>query len=88
MVTIRSMEQARDYEPAVYIGRISPTPLLMVVADQDNVTLTDLALQAYNHALEPKKLVMVPGEHWVPYVEQFEQASTTARKWFVEHLMT
>lgn len=88
MVTIRSMERARDYEPAIYVERISPKPLLMVVADQDTVTLTDLALQTYNNALEPKKLVLIPGEHWAPYIDQFEQASITAREWFVEHLMT
>ncbi|MEM8534291.1 MAG: alpha/beta hydrolase, partial [Chloroflexota bacterium] len=88
MVTIRSMERARDYEPAIYIERISPKPLLMVVADQDTVTLTDLALQAYNNALEPKRLVLISGEHWTSYVDQFEKASTVAREWFVEHLMT
>lgn len=86
-MTLRSTERARDYEPGVYVTRISPTPLLMVVADNDTVTLTDLALRAYEEALEPKKLVLVPGPHWAPYGDAFEAASRAARDWFVEHLL-
>jgi fermentation-respiration switch protein FrsA (DUF1100 family) len=85
-MTLRSTERARDYEPGVYVGRISPTPLLMVVADNDTVTLTDLALRAYEEALEPKKLALVSGPHWAPYVDAFEEASAAARDWFVDHL--
>jgi fermentation-respiration switch protein FrsA (DUF1100 family) len=85
-MTLRSTERARDYEPGIYVDRISPAPLLMVVADDDTVTLTDLALRAYREALEPKKLVMVPGPHWAPYEDAFEAASAAARDWFVEHL--
>ena len=39
------------------VSRVSPTALLMVVASHDTVALTDLALAAYEQALEPKKLV-------------------------------
>lgn len=85
-MTLRSTERARDYEPGVYVPRISPTPLLMIVADDDTVTLTDLALRAYEAALEPKRLVLVPGPHWAPYADAFEAASTAARGFFVEHL--
>ena len=84
-MTLRSTERSRDYEPGVYIPRISPTPLLMIVADDDTVTLTDLALEAYEEALEPKKLVFVSGPHWSPYEDAFEEASGAARDWFVSH---
>jgi hypothetical protein len=40
-------------------ARVSPTPQLMVVASHDTITLTDLALAAYEQALEPKKFVFV-----------------------------
>lgn len=86
-MTLRSTERSRDYEPGIYISRISPTPFLMIVADNDTVTLTDLELKAYEEALEPKKLVMVPGPHWAPYEDAFEEASAAARDWFVSHLM-
>ncbi len=85
-VTLRSTEMAREYEPGSTIHRISPTPLLMIVADQDHVTPTDLALEAYERALQPKKLVVLKGGHFVPYVEQFSESSAAAVDWFCEHL--
>jgi fermentation-respiration switch protein FrsA (DUF1100 family) len=85
-VTLRSVEMAREYEPGIHVSRISPTPLLMIVADRDTVTPTDLALDAYERALEPKSLVLLKGGHYDPYVKQFAVASTAARDWFVQHL--
>src|SRR5271168_4361543 len=46
-VTMRSTRLARMYEPGVWAPRISPTPLLMIVASHDTITLTDLALASY-----------------------------------------
>ena len=80
-VTVRSGEMAREYEAGVYVPRISPTPLLMIVATRDTLTPTDLALEAYQRALEPKKLVLIPGGHFVPYLEAFEESSAVARDW-------
>jgi len=85
-VTLRSAENARGYEPGIHVPRISPTPLLMIVADADWVTPTDLALEAYNAALEPKRLVLLKGGHFVPYVEQFADASAPAVAWFRQWL--
>lgn len=77
-----------EYEPGVYIGWVSPTPLLLVVARDDHLTVADEALAAYNQALEPKKLVLVPGGHFDAYVGGFAVASAAARDWFVEHLQS
>src|ERR671914_59329 len=55
-VTLRSVEMFLEYEPGVYISRVSPTPLLMVVAARDHLTVSDLAIDAYEQAREPKKL--------------------------------
>ncbi|MCC3769606.1 alpha/beta hydrolase [Streptomyces sp. UNOC14_S4] len=85
-VTVRSTRAARMYEPGVWIGRVSPTPLLMVVAGNDTVTPTDLALAAYERALEPKRLEIVPGGHFDPYESQFPRAADAARAWFRDHL--
>ncbi|GJJ17777.1 hypothetical protein MTY414_14500 [Mycolicibacterium mageritense] len=85
-MTVRSSRAARMYEPGSWIDRVSPTPLLMVVALQDTVTVTDLALQAYERALEPKKLVTVAGGHFDPYLGRFDQAAGAARDWFTQHL--
>ena len=85
-VTVRSGRFARMYEPGAWIARVSPTPLLMVVALADAITLTDLELRAYEQALEPKKLVTVEGGHFDAYVSQFATASTAAASWFRQHL--
>ena len=74
------------YEPGTWISRVSPTPLLLVVASDDRVTVTDLALAAYERALEPKRLVLIPGGHFAPYSEQFPLAEAAATAWFSEHL--
>ncbi|MBV9192849.1 MAG: alpha/beta hydrolase [Solirubrobacterales bacterium] len=85
-VTIQSGRLARMYEPGHWIARVSPTPLLMVVALADRITLTDLGLRAYEQALEPKRLVTIEGGHFDPYLGQFPRASAAAVSWFREHL--
>ena len=55
-VTLRSLELARAYEPAAYIRRIAPTPLLMIVATGDGLTPADLQQEAFNTAHQPKQL--------------------------------
>jgi fermentation-respiration switch protein FrsA (DUF1100 family) len=67
-------------------GADQPTPLLIVVAALDHLTLSDLALEAYQRAREPKKLVLLPGGHFDAYVKDFETASAAARDWFLKHL--
>jgi len=85
-VTVRSTRAARMYEPGHWIARVSPTPLLMVVAARDTITLTDLELAAYERALQPKRLVTIEGGHFDPYLSGFEQSSTAAVEWFKLHL--
>jgi fermentation-respiration switch protein FrsA (DUF1100 family) len=85
-VTVRTWELYDEYEPAASIERIAPTPLLMIVCLEDTMTPADDALLAYERALDPKRLVTVPGSHYAVYGNQFEQTSTAARDWFVEHL--
>ncbi len=86
-VTLRTVEMLTEYEPGAYIARVAPTPLLMVVAADDVLTPADLALEAYEDAREPKRLVMLPGGHFDVYTAPgFQISSGAARDWFVEHL--
>lgn len=85
-VTLRSVEMFTEYEPGAYIAYVSPTPLLLVVALRDHLTVADEALAAYEQALEPKKLVALKGGHFDAYVADFERAAAAARDWFLEHL--
>jgi fermentation-respiration switch protein FrsA (DUF1100 family) len=86
-VTLRSVELYTAYEPGAHIGYISPTPLLMLIADDDVVALSDLAFEAYNKALEPKQLVTLKGGHFDAYTGAgFATSSAAARDWFARHL--
>jgi fermentation-respiration switch protein FrsA (DUF1100 family) len=85
-VTVRSTRAARMYEPGQWIARVSPTPLLMVVATRDTITLTDLELAAYERALQPKRLVTIEGGHFDPYLGGFKTSSAAAVEWFRQHL--
>jgi fermentation-respiration switch protein FrsA (DUF1100 family) len=72
-VSLRSLEALRGYTPEALMERISPTPLLMVVTRDDRVCGADLALEAYQRALEPKEVRFVDGGHYSVYTgERFE----------------
>jgi fermentation-respiration switch protein FrsA (DUF1100 family) len=85
-ITLRSTRAARMYEPGNWISRVSPTPLLLIVARDDRLTVADLALAAYERALEPKRLALIPGGHFDPYLDQFPLAEAAATDWFRQHL--
>src|SRR5260221_140760 len=82
-----AVDPARMYELGTWITRVSPTPLLLVVARDDRLTAADLALAAYERALEPKRLALIPGGHFDPYLGQFPLAEAAATEWFHEHLL-
>jgi uncharacterized protein len=84
--TVRSMRWARMYVPGAFAEHVSPTPLMMIVATEDRTAATDLALRTYENALEPKRLVLVPGDHFDPYLGQFPATLTAAIEWFSAHL--
>ena len=85
--TVRSLELALAYNPGSSIHLISPTPLLMIVAEADTLTPTDLAVEAYSRALEPKRLAWIKGGHFDAYIDEFERSSGQAAEWFSQHLM-
>jgi fermentation-respiration switch protein FrsA (DUF1100 family) len=85
-VTLRSVEMFWEYEPGAWIEWISPTPLLLVVAQRDHLTVSDLAIAALERAREPKRLALLPGPHFDAYTTGFDAASRVARDWFAAHL--
>ena len=84
--TFLSLGLRDSYEPGHYIGAISPTPLLLIVADNDTKCLTDVQLAAYSYAHEPKALRLIPGGHYDPYTIQFETVCSASCDWFVSWL--
>ncbi|TDE35831.1 alpha/beta hydrolase [Actinomadura sp. 6K520] len=85
-VTLRSVEAIAGYEPGDYIARISPTPLMLVVAQHDILTHSDLAFAAYERALHPKRLVTLPGGHFVVYNQEFKNTLALMTEFFLQHL--
>ena len=62
-----SVELLRANDPSHMIHRISPTPLLMTVAQNDTLTPIEIALESYSRAREPKALNIIPGGHFDGY---------------------
>ncbi len=85
-ITVRSLDLLRGYEPISFMDRIAPTPLLMIVADQDTQTPVDWQREAFEMAGEPKKLVTLPGRHYDPYTKLLQPSRQAALDWFDEHL--
>jgi uncharacterized protein len=85
-ITLRSTLKAQMYDPGVWVERISPTPLLMIVGLQDTMTPADTQLAAFERAGEPKKLITYDGGHFAAYVEHFQETGAGARDWFVRYL--
>ena len=85
-VTLRTVEALGEYNPVDYIDQISPTPLLLLPATNDVLTPTAFAIAAYEKALQPKKLEILPGGHFDAYVKGFEASSNPALQWFLTHL--
>lgn len=75
------------FDPGVCVAHVAPTPLLLLVAREDRLAATDVALASFERAGEPKQLEMIPGHHFVPYAGAgFDQASAAARDFFTRHL--
>jgi len=85
-VTLRSVEMFSEYEPGSYLPYISPTPLLLVVAQDDHLVPAELSIAAFESAHQPKKLAIVPGGHFDAYVAAFDHVSRLERDWLVEQL--
>ena len=69
------------------IEAISPTPLLMVVAADDQLAIADLALEAFNRAREPQRLDLLHGGHADAYAGAgFKGRARRAVSWFDAHL--
>lgn len=88
-VTVRTTGRALAYDVRPFMRRISPTPLLMVVAGDDQTTPPSLALEAYEMALEPKELMMISGGHYGVYWPHLSRDAVTdaAARWFETHLL-
>jgi hypothetical protein len=58
-----------------------------VVASHDTIAPTDIAIEGYERAHEPKRLVIMPGGHFDAYRGPgFDVSSGAAVEWFTQQL--
>lgn len=86
--TLISRDMYMEWDPAACVHRIAPTPFMMIVGNRDTRCPTDTQIEAFMCAGEPKKLVVLDGNHYDPYERLLDQCSNAARDWFALHLMT
>lgn len=65
--TVRLTCGSLRFDPGLAVAHVAPTPLLMIVATEDRLAATDVALAAFERAGEPKELLVVEGDHFVVY---------------------
>jgi fermentation-respiration switch protein FrsA (DUF1100 family) len=75
VVTLQSLLHVQAHEPKTFISRVSPTPILMIVGDQDLCIPSDTQLAMYELAQEPKELHILQGvgHFGVYYGQGFEK---------------
>lgn len=86
-LTLRTADNTLEFDAMPYAARISPKPLLVIVAEKDPLTPPDVTMAAFEAAGQPKSLLQLSGDHYGPYQEHFEAAAGAARDWLSNHLM-
>lgn len=86
-VTVDSLEAILEHTPARSIDRVSPRPLLMILATEDKWTPPDMIRDAFAAAGEPKRLIEIEGGHYAVYAGEGQAiAAKAATDWFTRHL--
>lgn len=87
-IAAHSLDRIVAYDPGAFVEDISPTPLLMILADQDTTTPSDIAAAVFDRAGEPKQLMKFAGGHYDVYEnETIKQACiATTTSFLLSHL--
>lgn len=90
--TVASVENLLQYDARPYPPRLVNTPTMVIVANDDDITLWDVELDAFNSIPTPdKKWVVLPAtDHMTLYSDltALDFAARAAGSWFSEHLAT
>ena len=87
-VTFESVEKMIEYDPTNAIELISPTPLLMIIAENDSLIPVEIAHEAADRAGEPKKIMTLQCGHFDVYETEpwHGQVADATTEWFTTHL--
>jgi cephalosporin-C deacetylase-like acetyl esterase len=88
--TMESIDLLMSYDVKPFLPRIVNTPTLVIVAENDDITLWDEEIAVYNAIpTAKKKLVVIPeSDHLALYSKKnlLHQCAVAATEWFVENL--
>jgi hypothetical protein len=88
--TVQSVENLMQYNAAPYAGRIINKPVMMIVANGDDITMWDQEIAAFDAIKSPdKELVILPAtDHMTLYsnLTALDYAARAAGSWFSRHL--
>ncbi len=88
--TVASAEMLLEYSVEPHLRQLVNTPTLMVLADSDDFTWSDLEVRAFNQIPTPQKKlhVVVGNDHHQLYRDPARTAlaADVCRDWFAEHL--
>ena len=87
-VTVESLEAYIEYHPTASIELISPTPLLMILAEQDSLIPVELAREVFDRASHPKELKTFPCRHFEVYETEpwFSKAASSMVECYTKYL--
>jgi dipeptidyl aminopeptidase/acylaminoacyl peptidase len=85
-VTARSLERYAAYEPGRSLPAAARKPLLVIYAEADTITPTDLISDAIAGAGAPVQTLVVPGGHYGVYAAHRDRTAAAAAAFFATHL--
>ena len=87
-IRLESGQAIIEFKPEGMVERISPRPLLMIVATNDTRVAPDVSLPTFDRAREPKKLVILNGvdHHAIYELPARTDLLAAVLPWLKEHL--
>jgi fermentation-respiration switch protein FrsA (DUF1100 family) len=87
LLSWQTWEKTLEYRPLDVVDKITPRALLLIAAEHDTICPPAGYQQLYEHAGEPKKLIMLPISHYDIYVGSwFDESADQAVEWFAAYL--
>lgn len=87
-IPLETARAVMEFHPEEVVHRISPRPILFIVAGNDGLCLNELTWELYERAGQPKKWVVIPGiEHYETYApENLRTVIAESTAWYREHM--
>ncbi|MEQ9640322.1 MAG: alpha/beta fold hydrolase [Alphaproteobacteria bacterium] len=88
VLPLEYIDETLQFHPEWVVDKIAPRPLLLIAAGNDRLVPPEDCQSLYDHAVEPKKLVVLPGVgHYEVYVQPaFEPVMRESVAWFDAYL--